>query len=329
MRCLSLACAIRDEGARCVFLSADSTPRAAVLAQGFEFFALQVEQEETLADAGETIGMLQKLGPRLVIVDSYRVTEAYLRQLRQWAPVAYLDDLRAFAYPCDILVNYNIYSPDWEKDYRAAQQPFGTKLMIGPRYAPLRGEFQDLPPCAVAKTVRRILVSTGGSDPLDVGRRFLLRLREREQWRPIEFHVVVGALNPHRAELEALARELPQVTLHIQVKQVARLMRQCDMAVAAAGSTLYELCACGIPTVTYVLADNQLPGAAAFEKKGIMLSAGDCRENGFFERLEQAIETLRQQYALRARMSRSACALIDGKGARRLAAGLLAAVCRE
>lgn len=42
-----------------------------------------------------------------------------------------------------------------------------------------------------------------------------------------------------------------------ECKKMSELMQQCDMAVSAAGSTLYELCACGMPTITYVLADNQ------------------------------------------------------------------------
>lgn len=326
MRCLSLAQAFRDLGRCCVFLSTDNTPRQVVESRGFMFRALQAGSEDMEAELSQTSLILEELHPCLVIVDSYRVPPDYLRWLHRYVPVAYMDDVRAFAYPCDIVVNYNVYGTDWEDQYRAVQEPFGTKLILGPRYAPLREEFQSLPPFSVNKTVRRILVSTGGSDPLDIGRRFLLRLREMEQWRSVEFHVIVGALNPHRAELEQLARELPQVTLHVHVTRIAQLMCQSDMAIAAAGSTLYELCASGVPTITYVLADNQISGASAFERKQIMLSAGDCREEGFFERLEQAVETVRLQYDLRREMSRRAARLVDGKGANRLAEALLSAV---
>lgn len=58
-----------------------------------------------------------------------------------------------------------------------------------------------------------------------------------------------------------------------------KLMMLCDVAVSVAGSTLYELCACGIPTITYVLADNQIPAEEMFEQEGIMLNARDYRVN--------------------------------------------------
>lgn len=44
----------------------------------------------------------------------------------------------------------------------------------------------------------------------------------------------------------------------------------------------FKLHACGLPTVTYVLADNQIMNAASFEKAGLMLNAGDIRGNGHY-----------------------------------------------
>lgn len=70
-------------------------------------------------------------------------------------------------------------------------------------------------------------------------------------------------------------------------------MQKCDIAISAAGSTLYELCATGIPAITYTLADNQLIAAEQFDKQGIMLSAGDCRDDeGFIVRLEKLLDKL-------------------------------------
>ncbi len=35
------------------------------------------------------------------------------------------------------------------------------------------------------------------------------------------------------------------------------LMINNDLAISAGGNTLYELCACGIPTIAIIIADNQ------------------------------------------------------------------------
>ena len=101
------------------------------------------------------------------------------------------------------------------------------------------------------------------------------------EWLGIRFHFIIGALNPNKATLKKQAARIPNVILHHNVQSMSALMRECDMTIAAAGSTLYELCACGVATVTCVLADNQIPGAQVFASRGLMLNAGDCRTEGF------------------------------------------------
>ena len=86
---------------------------------------------------------------------------------------------------------------------------------------------------------------------------------------------------------------LGNAVLHINEHNMSALMQKCDIAISAAGSTLYELCATGIPAITYTLADNQLIAAEQFDKQGIMLSAGDCRDDeGFIVRLEKLLDKL-------------------------------------
>ena len=75
---------------------------------------------------------------------------------------------------------------------------------------------------------------------------------------------------PLRAMFKGIAhREQPDV-----VKDVKSLIESCDITISAAGSTMYEICACGVPMVTYSLADNQNPGTEAFEKQSL---AAGCR----------------------------------------------------
>lgn len=98
------------------------------------------------------------------------------------------------------------------------------------------------------------------------------------------------------------------------------LMLQCDAAISAGGTTLFELCACGIPAVTYVLADNQVQNAASFEEAGLMLNAGDIRKDRqFAARFFEYLQALIPDQPLRQRMAEQMQALVDGNGALRLA----------
>ena len=81
---------------------------------------------------------------------------------------------------------------------------------------------------------------------------------------------------------------------------------------------LYELCACGTPSVTYVLADNQIDAAEMFGTLGIMINAGDCRKNDDISSV--IIESLRgMNESVRAEMSEKMQRLVDGNGAMRIA----------
>lgn len=323
MRCLSLAAAFQERGYECVFLCSGSELESKIKAARCNFFKVPGAEEVLDPELPTLVPLLQELRPDLLIVDSYQVTSAYLSALRQLCPVAYLDDLAAFAYPCEFLINYNLYALDWPQRYTDLYSGQTPKLILGPSYAPLRAEFRGLSPRAIRPAMQDVLVSTGGADPEGIAVRLLEALPAYKQWQHACFHFMVGALHPDLPRLQALAAAQPNVQLHINVQKVSDLMVSCDAAIAAAGSTLYELCACGTPTVTYTLADNQLPGAAAFAAHGLMCNAGDCRRNeAFIPHLLDELSAL-SPASQRTAMSAAMRKIVDGEGAARGASLLL------
>lgn len=321
MRCLSLAGALRAAGEACRFLLADDGMAEAVRSAGLDFDVLGTDPAADLAELPVLRPFLCAASPRLVVADSYALTDGWVRAVREVCPVAIVDDLGQFSSSADFLINYNLTALDLAAGYRAAAQR-GVKLLLGPGYAPLRPQFCGLPVRKVKRAAADILVSTGGADPENLALGLLRALAGRN-FGALRWHFVVGALNPHRSELERLAAGLPGVELHSNVQDMAGLMLRCDVALSAAGSTLYELCAAGLPTVTYTLADNQLPGAAAFAARGLMVNAGDCRSvGGFPEVLLREVEGLCLDFARRKRQAAEMQTLVDGGGAARVAAAL-------
>lgn len=321
MRCLSLAGALRDRGERCVFFLADGTMADTVRGRGFEARILGTDRRDMDAELPALLPMLA--GARLAVADSYALTPAWLAAVRRRCPVAQFDDEDAFLSTADFLINYNLSGLDRGYDRRYAGRP--VRLLVGPAYAPLRPEFRGLPARPVRDTVRDVLVSTGGADPENVAGQLLAALARTPGWRDVTFHLVAGALNPRLPALRQAAAALPNVQIHCNVARMDALMCRCDAAVAAAGSTLYELCACGTPTVTYVLADNQTAGADAFARRGLMENAGDCRgDPDFYPRLLGLLGALCADAPRRAAMADAMRRTVDGLGAQRLAAALLA-----
>ena len=60
----------------------------------------------------------------------------------------------------------------------------------------------------------------------------------------------------------------PSVHVFRNLDDLAPLMREADLVVSAAGTTLYELCAVGVPTVTVPVVDSLLANVCGFDKRG-------------------------------------------------------------
>ena len=324
MRCLSVADALRRLGCASRFLLADGGSAGLVAARGYDFHVLDSRSDDPESETERLLAVLAETAADSLLVDGYSVTGPYLAALKRQVRLLYLDDLAAFRYPVDVLINYNSYAE--KLGYEETYAGTGTELLLGCGYAPLREEFRDLPARATPDTVRRVYLSTGGSDPLDLAVRLAARLSASGP-KDLELHLAVGRLSPARERLEALVRELPSVRLHVDLQRVSDVMGLCDAAVSAGGSTLYELFACGVPTVGYVLADNQRAGMADLAAKGLVLHAGDVRESGdagdAVGRIDARLRDLAADPALRANMAASSRALVDGRGAERLARRIL------
>ena len=135
------------------------------------------------------------------------------------------------------------------------------------------------------------------------------------------FHVIVGSFNQNAAELELLAKEHSNILLHHNVNNMAELMSQCQIAVSAAGTMLFELCAMQLPTVFYVCADNQQYDSDFFAAESRMLFSGDIRQNRkeSIDKILQNMILLLNDEPMRQQMKQKLHEVTDGKGAKRIA----------
>lgn len=339
MRCLSVACALQALGGRAEFAVTDETS-ADLLASffpkksSFPIHVLHADYRKPETALGGLTRLLTR-GPALspasdgprqesfpakrfsaLLIDSYFVTQDFLEALRSMVKTAYIDDLYAFDYPADLVVNYDFAPP--EHFYSRA-----GKALLGYGFTPLRAQFSGLTP-VFRERVEDVLISTGGTDAWNAAGKFasaLLTTPESTSWR---IHVLTGPMHTHRNELQALAVSHPQLLLHEKVTDMAGLMRACDLAVSAAGTTLYELCAAGVPSVSFTMADNQLPCSRDMERFAGIPCAGDVRSTpDLIGRLLSLLFSLAENPQKRSALSRSMHAAIDGKGAERIARELL------
>lgn len=335
MRCLSVADALLKRGEEVLFVTADDTPVPLLTKKGIPYRVLHTDYADMEAELPELWEVLRELpqgaeSPEAalaqrntsILVDSYYVTEKYLAALKKRITTIYMDDIYAFSYPVDMLINYNIYGEEmgYEKDAAFAD----TKLLLGTEYVPLREEFSAGEQQRTAANCG-ILITTGGSDSFNLAGQLLMEAMKYDAFKEKEYHVVSGSLNPHIGELQALAQKHENIHIHCNVTNMAELMAENEVALSAGGSTLYELCAMGVPVIAFSFAENQERLVQTFVKRGIAQYGGNYRTDGnkMIQNTIAGLETLLEDENLRTEYRKKARTLVDGKGADRIAEAII------
>lgn len=320
MRCLSIAEELRRRGEIVIFIVADENSEIFAKSKDFKVICLYSVWNDLEQELESLIRVIKANDISALLVDSYYVTELYLKTVRQHTRIVYIDDLNAFIYPVDLLINYNIYADESNYAVRYKEAGINTQFLMGPEYAPLRHEFTDIRK-EIKQSVSRILVTSGGADTYNVVGNILAAL-DREPWfGKLEYKIILGRFNVHVRELEEKWMQRENVHLLQNVSNMSEYMKSCDVAITAGGVTTYELCACGIPSVMYTLADNQFQIAETISQRGLIPWVGDVRYNmpecmrGIMFHLEKFMSDARQRKGISRRMQE----LVDGHGAERIA----------
>lgn len=316
VRCLALADALAARGWRCAFASIPETVATipALGASGHRMTSLR-----DASDPGEMMDSYPE-GCDLLVVDQYGLDATFEAACRPWAKkILVIDDLADRAHDCDILVDPSAESPP---SVSADRVPIDCLVLSGPGYALLRPQFAVARMAAIARRERggpvgRVLVGLGSTDPDDMTSVALegLALAGLD----IAVDVVLGSAAPH---LENVRRDTDgsrlDVEIHTDVTEMADLLAAADMAIGGAGTSAWERCCLGLPTLLVVLADNQEPVARSLVDRGAARRLGRGRDVTA-EGLAAAIRDVASDESGRVKMARAAALLCDGLGAARVA----------
>lgn len=317
MRCLSIADAARDLGETVTFLLADGQAAEYITDRGYEAVVLGTKWNDMESELPVLLEIIKERNISSILIDSYQVTEAYLKRLSEHVKTVYIDDLNLFAYPVDMLICYANY---WKKFGYKERYP-NTKLLLGTKYMPLRGVFSNMKKKQIKEQIENVLLLSGGSDKYHALDCILEKIKEKDL-KKIE--VICGRYYEGYEEFAKKYNEYEHIYIYRAVENIESYMQEADLAVSAGGTTLYELCACGTPAISYTFADNQLENVKQFDKDGMIAYAGDVRDSKIqmAENISQCIDRM-QVFEIRKELSCKMQELVDGKGAKRIAEQLI------
>ena len=335
-RCLALAAELRDgHGGHVVFAMRDlaSAGAAAVRAAGYTLTPIV---EADTADYGPTLlALTASLSARVLVVDVRdALSRASLDAIHAaGVRVVTIDDGSDRRLASDLAV----YPPvpqvdelDWSGftgrrvagwEWVLLKREFAADVASGLAGSPKRDRREGGGPAVAAQPID-ILVTMGGSDPAGMTEFAVAALNLLPLPQAVE--VVVG---PAFDRAAALARVVARSKHAVRVSQgtdaMAGLMRDSRLAVVSFGVSAYELAACGVPAVHLCLAADHARSSSAFVAAGIAESLGvfaSVRP----EQLAAAVSGLLGDTTRCAAMSARARQLVDGRGARRVAAEVVA-----
>ena len=257
MRCMAIAQEWQHRGGTAIFASPAWQPALEdrLSKEGFEVVSMR-SRPGSPEDALETLHLARELGANWILADGYYFQPAFQKVIAgNDTRLMLVDDNGELGrYDCDIVLNQNYHAG--AELY--AQRRQDTRLLLGSQYLLLRNEFTDRQPAPrIPPIVSNILVTMGGSDPEHVTERVLQNLVGLDlQGR--EVRVVTGAANTRREHLPEVARAVGvKIAILHDVRDMPALMDWTELAVAAAGTTSWELAYMGVPAVLVPTVPNQ------------------------------------------------------------------------
>lgn len=281
MRCCSLAETFRQNGWEVFFISKFYLGGNFIKQKGFPVEILETEEpkeeskefhfgeeKELEPDMAWMSPFLLKQNPDVIFLDSYNVNSHFFKYLKKFTKcLVYLDDLAVWDYQTDILLNPNVDAE--EKGYTHFHNQ--KKHLLGSKYNLLRGEFSNLPKRKAKKEIENILITTGAADPKDMTKVFLELCQS--VCPQATCHLIIG--NAFQKKKEWEKEQTEKVKVYQSPKSMSEIMLQCDIAISAGGSTVYELAACGVPTLAFLYSENQRGVVEYLSQRGYMSNIGN------------------------------------------------------
>jgi len=247
MRCYAIAEQARLDGDRVTFLTGELPPQAL---ERLRFCGIDHIYAPYAAGSADDQGFVARLVPegQAVLLDSYGFGADYYAALSDSHFVAVMDDMAAVPISGHVVINASIGAAQMGYAALAPQ----ARLLLGPVYAQVRHEFRRPYPDPFRP---HVCVTFGGSDPANLTAQAAQALLEVVP--EVDIRLIAGPAHAHVDALRRLCAAQPRLKLYLAPDNVAEVLYGADLVVTAAGGSVYEIAAMGLPALVLVVVDNQ------------------------------------------------------------------------
>lgn len=311
MRCLTLAEFMNASGWNCVFLVSQETQDTLPIFQGVVF---AIGDPESFDDSVE-----------ILVVDHYGLDIKYEHSARGWAKhIMVIDDLANRSHDCDVLLDQT-YGRS-VSDYEGLVSD-DCLMLVGAQYALLRPQFAAIRQKSIGRRKERcgklenILVSLGSTNFNNVT-GLVLSAFQSQSLPAFQICVVLGSRAPGMSIIKEQVGEINCTTPHniellTDVEDMATLMNWADLAIGAGGTTSWERCCLGLPTLMIEIAGNQSKIADELHRRKAVINLGKL-EGLKDEHISAALVNLVRSPEMLINMQKEAFKICDGDGMKKV-----------
>ncbi len=227
-------------------------------------------------DAEETIEVISNDGPiDLLIVDHYSLSTIWEMELKKNVKnIMVIDDLANRKHSCKILLDQNWFeNPDSRYDKLLLDD---SKKLLGPKYALLEDQFLKSKNYFKKKggDDYKLFVFFGGSDPKNLTSLAIKSINDLNI-KNLKIDIVIGQNNSNIKAIKKIINSNQNIKLHIQINNIADLLKKSDFALGAAGINTWERICLGIPSIVISFSDNQKTLLEDLKKYNCITYLGD------------------------------------------------------
>ena len=316
MRCLSLALELKRMQIKAGFVVSELSSLGGSLIQkkGFSIFETGTKNPSTplnIEDCNRTCSIAYKNQVGFVIVDHYSAQNNYIADLKtKRFKVGLIDDIPDRNFEgIDWILNQNIGITDSYDNLSDS-----SVRLFGPDYALLRPEFEKV--SLHRKSLNRnVLVTLGGGDVQLETRQILEALASVNKSIRIR---VIGLAEEDVQSAQLGGHELRAIP---RTNRLIDHMQWADISIIAGGTTCWEMCRMGIPSLILILADNQAMNAKSLEKIGFAINLGKI--SCAVKEVSSKVDNLLNDTVKIRKMGRIGASLVDGRGCYRASKSII------
>lgn len=243
------------------------------------------------------------------IIDSYKATENLYKLISQRAKKSlFIDDNARIKYPKGIVVNPSLTSKNMQHLYNDC-----NFYLNGPEYIILRKPFIKVKRAISNSEVKEVLITLGGSNIQNILDSILNQICNK--YLNIRFNVIIGSAC-RSFDKRAYSNNI-NFYKDLDAEEMKNIMLKSDIAITAAGQTIYELLATQTPFIPIKIVDNQSNNIEGLLEFKLVETIVDYKKKYFIEILENEFQKL-LVLSKRKQIINLYENIIDGLGSRRI-----------